>query len=119
VTGATAVVGVIAGLAFAILYYPACLATIAVWDNVVSALNPVYVARVIRTIGIDYFLVIGVWFVATVITTLLTFPAFSPLAAIPIVGGVVSSALSLWVLFYASHLLGYAVYRHSPELGWE
>lgn len=36
-----------------------------------------------------------------------------------LVGSILSSMISLWVMFYASHLLGYAVYRHAPELGWE
>jgi hypothetical protein len=46
-------------------------------------------------------------------------PAFSPFAAIPIAGPIFSAALSFWGLFYVSHLLGYAVYRHASELGWE
>lgn len=115
----TALGGTLAGAAFAMVYYPACLATIAVWDDALSALNPVYVAKVIRIIGVDYLVVIAMWFVATATTTLLTMPGVSPLSAIPILGGIVASVLSLWALFYAAHLLGYAVYRHAPELGWE
>ena len=118
-SGVTVVIGTLLCLGFAMLYYPACLATIAVWDNVLSALNPVYVARVIRLIGGDYFIVIGMWFVATGVTALLTMPGISPLSWIPIAGGIIGSMLSLWALFYASHLLGYAVYRHATELGWE
>ncbi|MBI2212805.1 MAG: hypothetical protein HYU52_04090 [Acidobacteria bacterium] len=118
-SSSTVLLGILGCLAFGMVYYPACLATIAVWDNALSALNPVYVGRVIRLVGGDYFVVIGIWFVATAVTTLLTMPGISPLSAIPIVGGIVSSILSLWALFYASHLLGYAIYRHAPELGWE
>jgi hypothetical protein len=88
-------------------------------DNVLSALNPVYVFRVISLIGRDYFIVIGAWFVATLATFVMRFSSFAVLSWIPFVGPIFSSALSLWVLFYASHLLGYAVYRHAPELGWE
>jgi Na+-transporting methylmalonyl-CoA/oxaloacetate decarboxylase gamma subunit len=106
-------------LAFAILYYPACLATVAVWDSVLDALNPVYVTRVIAHIGADYFIVIGAWFAGIAATTLLKIPALSPVAGIPIVGGIFGSALSLWLLFYSSHLLGYAIFRHSSELGWD
>jgi len=109
----------LAALAAAALYYPACLATVAVWDNALSALNPVYVGRVIRTIGSDYLIVIGMWFVSTLITSVMKMPYWSPLATIPVVGGLFGSALSLYSLFYASHLLGYAVFRHAPELGWE
>jgi len=67
----------------------------------------------------DYLIVIGMWFVSTLITSVMKMPYWSPLAAIPIVGGLFGSALSLYSLFYASHLLGYAVFRHAPELGWE
>jgi Protein of unknown function (DUF4013) len=110
--------GLIIGLGIAALYYPACLATVAVWDSILEALNPAYVLKVIRTIGADYFIVVGMWFVATVLTAVVSSPYLSPLMAIPILGGIFSRALSLWVLFYVSHLLGYAVYRHAPELGW-
>jgi len=107
------------GAALAAIYYPACLATVAVWDNVISALNPAYVFRVINRIGGDYFIVIGAWFLATLGTFVLRFTTFAVLSWIPIVGPVINSMVSFWVLFYASHLLGYAVYRHAPELGWE
>ncbi|HUP63298.1 MAG TPA: hypothetical protein VNA69_23110 [Thermoanaerobaculia bacterium] len=115
----TAGAGILAALAFAALYYPACLATVAVWDSVLDSLNPMYVARVIRTIGVDYFVVVAVWFVATAATTLLSSPWISPTMMIPIAGGIIGRFLSFWSLFYVSHLLGYAVYRHARELGWE
>lgn len=111
-----AVAGAVLALAISAIYYPACLATVAVWDNVLASLNPVYVVKVIRTIGVDYFIVVGMWFVATFATTFLQMPV---LGWIPIVGTLFKSALSYWALFYVSHLLGYAVYRHAPELGWE
>lgn len=114
-----ALLGLAVTLAIAALYYPACLATIAVWDNVIASLNPVYVVRVIRTIGSDYFIVVGIWFVATSVSFVVSLPVFSPFARIPFIGGILSSAISYWVLFYVSHLLGYAAYRHAAELGWE
>ena len=103
----------------AAVYYPACLATIAIWDSAIAALNPIYVFAVIKKTGADYFVVVGMWFLATAVTTLFKMPQISPLARLPIVGSVFATFLSLWVLFYASHLLGYAIYRHAPELGWE
>lgn len=106
-------------LAVAAVYYPACLATVAVWDSILDSLNPVYVFRVIKRIGADYFIVVGMWFVATAATMLMSSPFLNPLAAVPIVGGVFSGVLSFWALFYASHLLGYAVYRHATALGWD
>ena len=115
----TAAAGVILALAFSAVYYPACLATVAVWDNVVASLNPAYVLRVIRHIGRDYFVVVGMWFVATSCAAILSSPWISPLAAIPIVGALFSAVVSYWALFYVSHLLGYAVHRHALELGWQ
>jgi hypothetical protein len=106
-------------LLFAALYYPACLATIAVWDSILDSLNPPYVFRVISKIGADYFIVVAMWFIATFGTMLMSSPFLNPLAAVPFVGGIIGKALGYWALFYASHLLGYAVYRHSPSLGWE
>ncbi len=114
-----ALAGFVALLAFAAIYFPACLATVAVWDNAFAALNPAYVFTVIKRIGGDYFIVVGMWFVATVATTILKMPGLTPFVALPLVGGIFSAFLSLWVIFYASHLLGYAIYRHAPELGWE
>ncbi|HEX6088321.1 MAG TPA: hypothetical protein VF266_27570 [Thermoanaerobaculia bacterium] len=116
---APALVIVALTLAAGALYYPACLATVAVWDSILDSLNPAYVFRVIKRIGADYFIVVGMWFVATAATMVMSSPFLNPLAAVPIVGGLMASFLSFWALFYASHLLGYAVYRHSPELGWE
>jgi hypothetical protein len=116
---APAVAGIAVLLALGAIYYPACLATVAVWDSILDSLNPAYVFRVIQRIGGDYFIAIAMWFVGTFGTMLMASPLVNPLAAVPIVGGLFSSFLSFWALFYASHLLGYAVYRHSAELGWE
>ena len=115
----TALAGFLIGLAFAAIYYRACLATVAVWDSVLDSLNPMYVARVIRKIGVDYFIVVAIWFIATVVTTLFSSPWVNPATLIPIFGPLFAAFLSYWSLFYVSHLLGYAVYRHLPELGWE
>lgn len=115
----TALLGIAVAAAVGAVYYPACLATVAVWDNILASLNPLYVVRVIRIIGADYFIVIGMWFLASFAIALTSSPLLFPVAAIPIVGGIIRGAISFWALFYASHLLGYAVYRHAPELGWE
>jgi len=120
-SGGLPTVMAIMGLAaiLAAIYYPACLATVAVWDSVLDALNPMYVFRVISKIGGDYFIVIAAWFVASAGTWVLRFSSFAVLSWIPFAGSILNSMISLWVLFYASHLLGYAVYRHARELGWE
>jgi hypothetical protein len=111
-----ALAGLVVAYAISAIYYPACLATVAVWDDMLSSLNPVYVARVIRILGADYFIAIGVFFAAILGATLMKLPIAG---SIPIIGSVFTSAILYWALFYASHILGYAVYRHLPELGWE
>lgn len=115
----TALLTIAAAAAIGAIYYPACLATVAIWDHPLAALNPVYVARVIGRIGGDYFIVIAVWFAATAATGITSMVMPTLTLFIPFVPGFIKSFLSLYVLFYASHLLGYAVYRHAPELGWE
>jgi len=115
ISPAVVVLGLLAAVALAAVYYPACLATVAVWDSVLDSLRPAYVLRVVRRIGSDYFIVVGAWFAATAIVMLLA----APVAGVPLLGRIVANGLSLWVLFYVAHLLGYAVYRHAPELGWE
>jgi len=112
-----AAMAILGASAFGAIYYPACLATLAVWDNVLSSLDPRYVFKVISIIGADYFVVIIVWFIATGLSIFMRI--LSPFRFIPFVGGMFSSFIALYVTFYASHLLGYAVYRHLPELGWE
>jgi hypothetical protein len=111
-----ALIGTAIALAVSAIYYPACLATVAVWDNVLSSLNPAYVFKVIKIIGADYFVVIAAYFAASFGTALLQSPV---IGLIPIVGTLFKAMVSYWVMFYASHLLGYAIYRHAPELGWE
>lgn len=51
ITPVTGLLLMTAALAVSALYYPACLATVAVWDNILASLNPVYVVRVIKIIG--------------------------------------------------------------------
>ncbi len=103
----------ITGLA-SLVYYPACLAMVAVWDSVVGALNPALVGRTIRVMGSDYGVAVVAWAAATGLALL----AARPLALLPVVGGVAGGALWIWAQFYGSHLLGWAVHRHAVELGW-
>jgi hypothetical protein len=108
------IVGLIVTGLISLVYYPACLAMIAVWDSVVAALNPVLVARTIRTMGSDYATAVLGWAVATGLALLVA----EPLGLLPFVGGVLGRALWIWAQFFGAHLLGWAIYRHSVELGW-
>jgi hypothetical protein len=108
------IVGLIITGLISLVYFPACLAMIAVWGSVGAALNPVLVARTIRAMGNDYRIAVLAWAVASGLALLIA----KLLDALPIVGGVSGRALWIWAQFFGSHLLGWAVYRHSVELGW-
>jgi len=106
-----------AGL-FAAIYYPACFATVAVWESALDALNPVYVLRVVRTLGADYAVVVGVSLAGVVLGFLA--PYFSARwVPLPFVAAVPGIVVALWAQFWAAHVLGWAIYRHERELGWE
>lgn len=117
-----ALVRLFAGLAVtglvALFYYPACLATVAVWHSVLDSLNPVYVLRVIRTIGADYVLVVVVWVAVWMGTLAVGLFSDTLFGGIPILGSLPAAAISFWGQFYGAHILGYAIYRHTDELGW-
>ncbi|HEX7251374.1 MAG TPA: hypothetical protein VF376_00740 [Thermoanaerobaculia bacterium] len=108
------IAGLIVSGLISLVYYPACLAMIAVWDSTGAALNPILVARTIRTMGSDYGVAVLAWAVATAVAVI----AARLLGSLPFVGQVVGRAIGIWAQFFGSHLLGWAVYRHSVELGW-
>ena len=108
------IVGLIISGLISAVYYPACLAMIAVRDSVGAALNPALVARTIRSMGRDYGVAVVAWAVATGLALLVA----KPLGFIPIVGEISGRAFWIWAQFFGSHLLGWAIYLHSVELGW-
>ncbi len=113
------IAGLIATGILSIVYYPACLAMVAVWDSVGSALNPALIIRTIRTMGADYGVAILAWVLATGVAVLGAELLNTLLGSIPFVGGIPGRMLWIWAQFFGSHLLGWAIYRHSVELGWE
>jgi hypothetical protein len=108
---------VVTGL-ISLLYYPACLAMIAVWDSVWASLNPALIVRTIRAMGADYGVAVAAWAAATGLALLVSKPLDALVGWLPIVGQVPGRMLWIWAQFYGAHLLGWAVYRHSVELGW-
>ncbi|HKC25248.1 MAG TPA: DUF4013 domain-containing protein [Thermoanaerobaculia bacterium] len=116
---ASLVLGLAAAGLVSMLYFPACLATIAVWDSVLDSLNPVYVFAVIRRIGWDYVAVVVTYVAATGASTMLALLSNSALSALPILGSIPGKIPIIWAQFYTAHLLGWAVYRHADELGWD
>jgi hypothetical protein len=108
---------IVAGL-ISLVYFPGCLSMMAVWDSVGAALNPSLVARTIRAMGSDYAVAVAGWVAATAMALLLSKPLSALFGWLPLAGEVPGRALWIWAQFYGSHLLGWAVYRHSVELGW-
>jgi hypothetical protein len=113
------VAGLIVTGLVSLTYFPACFATIAVWDSVASSLNPAFVFRTIRTLGSDYVIAVVVWVLASVAAVAVGRVSSTLLGSIPFVGDLPRKMLWIWSQFYGSHLLGWAVHRHSTELGWD
>lgn len=98
-----------------LLYYPASLATVAIWKSIRISLSVQQIFRFIGILGIEYFAVIAVWFVIF----------FGIALGMPLIHLALSSSrlfvtikigAQTWSTLYASHLLGWAVYRHRDEL---
>lgn len=103
---------------WSLFYYPASLATVAVWDQALPALSPMHVLRVVRIMRSDYAIAVILGTVGVCAGVLLGRLASSILGGIPVVGSVPGFLITTWAAFWAGHVLGWAVYRHAPELGW-
>jgi hypothetical protein len=69
--------------------------------------------------GADYGVATVAWVLVTGVAVLAAHLSTLLVGAIPIVGGIPARMLWIWAQFVGSHLLGWAVYRHSVELGWD
>lgn len=104
-------------LAFAVtvLYYPACLATLAVWNSVKFALTPSQIFSFIRILGTDHFLAVMAWFGSFALSfAVFLLAAGFKAAALPLT--ILASSIMIWGGFYSAHILGWAVARHRHEL---
>jgi Protein of unknown function (DUF4013) len=113
--GFRSLVLVLIALVVMLLYYPACLASIAMWKSVSMALSPRRIFAFISALGLDYFVAVAVALLAMVVIAVVTMVA--RLAIPPLVVRAINGAAGVWFGFYASHLLGWALYRHRDELG--
>lgn len=105
--------GVIAILVM-MVYYPACLITVARTRSIKTALSIQGIFGLMSILGFDYFGALLMWIVM----------AFASVAAIMVLTFVVGARIAqglgsvamMFVSFYAMHLLGWAVYRHREQL---
>lgn len=98
-----------------ILYYPACIATLAVWNSIKFALTPSQIFSFIRILGVDHVLAVMAWFAAFALAMAVTVGGgLAGLAGRPL--AVLAAAILIWGGFYSSHILGWAVARHRNEL---
>lgn len=97
-----------------LLYYPACLASIAMWKSVSMALSVKRIFGFISALGADYYVAVGVSLLAMIIIAGGSMAA--RLVIPPLVVSAINGAASVWAVFYASHLLGWALYRHRDEV---
>jgi hypothetical protein len=97
-----------------LLYYPACLASIAMWKSVSMALSVKRIFGFISALGADYYIAVGVSLLAMIVIAGGTMAA--RLVIPPLVVSAINGAASVWAVFYASHLLGWALYRHRDEV---
>jgi hypothetical protein len=107
-----------------LLYYPASLATVAIWKSIRISLSIQQIFRLIGILGIDYFAVIAVWLVLffgitlsmpLILLTVVKHASALTVTSIRLLVPIKFGALT-WSNLYASHLLGWAVYRHRDEL---
>ncbi len=102
-------------LVIMLLYYPACLASIAIWKRVSIALSVSRIFAFISAVGRDYFIAVGIAILAFLLIGIGNVFLGKALA-LPLVVSAVNQLLTMWALFYASHLLGWAVCRNRSDL---
>jgi hypothetical protein len=98
-----------------LLYYPASLATVAVWKSLKIALSIQQIFRFIGILGKHYYAVVGMWLLMAGAIRLLVAVGASVLGRSRFLISI-DVAASIWVALYASHLLGWAVHLHRDEL---
>ncbi len=116
----------ILGLA-ALLYFPMALGFAAVWDTALPALNPVLLLRGIRRIGADYRAYVtitlpalfGLIVLKTVVVVLGVVAALHRSVAILFLGSLATAIVEAALTFWSLHLLGWMIYRHREDLGWD
>lgn len=106
---------ILIALIVTILYFPACIATLAVWNSIKFALTPSQIFSFIRILGIDHLLAVMAWFASFALAMAVTLGgALAGIPQRPL--AILAAAILIWGGFYSSHILGWAVARHRNEL---
>jgi len=98
---------------WALLYFPMGLLAIALFDSV-AALNPVLIIRTIAKIPFRYLLACVFFFLVYYVNISVK----GYLAQIPIVGIVVKTFFSLYMMMVAMRILGLIYHTNAQKIGW-
>lgn len=104
----------LAAVVVTLFYYPASIATIAVWKRISIALSASQIVQFIGILGGDYYAVVFIWIASAVAFVGLELLASFGLPRMAV--AVLHSVGTLFLLLYSAHLLGWAVHRHRDEL---
>lgn len=107
----------LAVLAFIAFVQPGCVMSLAMDGSLPHALNPATPLRLVARIGWPYLAVFGLLFViqASALTASAWLVRWMP----PVVADLTVTAVSVWGLFAAFHLMGYLIYQYHEALGYE
>lgn len=94
---------------------PGAIISLALGDSLPHALNPFRTIELVRRMGA------AAWSTAFALLFIIQFSVFRTggvLTGLPLLGDLLVSAMTLWGLFAAFHLMGYLVFQYHNELGF-
>lgn len=94
---------------------PGAIISLALGDSLPHALNPLRTIELVRRMGT------AAWSTAFALLFIIQFSVFrggAVLTGLPLPGDLLVSAMTLWGLFAAFHLMGYLVFQYHSELGF-
>lgn len=104
-------------LIFTTLLTPAFLMLLADSQSITVALNPFKQVQIVSRIGSEYYLLTGFLILAGIVNLLLRY------LFIELLPGMIAELILAWVLYflliYSFAIVGYVMYRHADELGYE
>ncbi|HLS05543.1 MAG TPA: hypothetical protein VK036_04520 [Wenzhouxiangella sp.] len=94
---------------------PGAIISLALGDSLPHALNPLRTIELVRRMGT------AAWSTAFALLFIIQFSVFhggAVLTGLPLLGDLLVSAITLWGLFAAFHLMGYLVFQYHEALGF-